>query len=265
MNKGRSFRFTHAVLRAPADSCIDGISTQSGPPLDVERFREQHGAYCEALKAAGVRTEVLPPLESYPDSVFVEDAALCFDGRAVVLRPGAPSRAGEAAEIAPHLESLMPDHVSFIDRGHVDGGDILLADDDAFIGLSARTNGDGVEALRPALESSGYTVRVARTPDGVLHFKSDCALLDERTIFATPALAAAGWFGQGYEIIETPAGESAAANLIRVNDHVILRDGFPRTRELLESRGYRVIVVDVGEAARLDGGLSCISLRFSLD
>ena len=265
MNDGRSFRFTHAVLREPADSCVHGISTQSERPPDVARFREQHDAYRRALEAAGVKTIVLAPLESFPDSVFVEDAALCFDGRAVILRPGARSRAGEAREIAPHLELTFEGRVTFLDRGSVDGGDILLADDDAFIGLSARTDGDGVEALRPFLEGSGYTVRVARTPDGVLHFKSDCALLDERTLFATPALAATDWFGPGFEVIETPPGESAAANLVRVNDHVILRDGFPRTRELLESRGYHVVAVDVDEAARLDGGLSCLSLRFSLD
>jgi len=145
----------------------------------------------------------------------------------------------------------------------VDGGDILLTDSEALIGLSDRTNSEGIEELTPILNSHHYEVRIVHTPQGVLHFKSDCGLLDSKTIFATKVLARSGCF-EGYDVIEAPEGEEAAANLIRVNDVVVLRSGFDQTKNLLEERGYSVVVTQADEAAKVDGGLSCMSLRFFL-
>ena len=259
----RSFEFTHTISRLPGNSVTAGIRAAGDcDPIPV-LFNQEHRAYISALQSAGVEPIVLPKLEQYPDSVFVEDAALCIDGEAILLRPGAESRSGEAAALAPHLIEIFGSVTSLQGSGRIDGGDILLTDSLALIGLSARTDQGGIDALTPHLNAHGYDVRSVSTPPGVLHFKSDCGLLDDTTIFSTRALADSGCF-EGFEVIEAPEGEEAAANLIRVNDYVILRSGFSESQSLLEQRGYNTLTVSTEEAAKIDGGLSCLSLRFSL-
>ena len=259
---GRSYRFTHAVSRMPGKSIANGLRAVSGPNPDADRFQQEHHAYVACLKSAGAEVTLLPPLEAFADSVFVEDPALCAGGSAIILRPGAESRFGEAEHIAPALEAIFG-KVTRLEKGYVDGGDILLTDTEAMIGVSARTNEDGINALEPILTALGYDIRIVHTPTGVLHFKSDCGLLDEKTIFSTPLLASSNCF-DGYKVIETPQGEEAAANLIRFNDYVIMRAGFPKTKALLENHGYRVRELSADQAARVDGGLSCMSLRINL-
>lgn len=263
MSQHRSFEFTHTLSRLPGDSVAAGLRAGGDCDPIPERFVQEHHAYIQALRTAGVEPIVLPKLEKFPDSVFVEDAALCVGDQAILLRPGAESRFGEAAAIEPHLKEIFGSVTELEGSGRVDGGDILLTDTIALIGISARTDQDGIDALTPYLNAQGYEVRAVTTPPGVLHFKSDCGLLDESTIFSTSALAATGCF-DGYAVIEVPEGEEAAANLIRVNDYVILRSGFPETISLLEQRGYNTLTVATDEAAKIDGGLSCLSLRFSL-
>lgn len=260
----RSFEFSHAISRSPGKSIISGIRIDGdGADPDPELFHAQHLQYIEAVKAAGVNLTLLGPLEKFPDSVFVEDPVLCVDGAAIVLRPGAESRFGEAAAIRPDLASLFPRVIDLPEDGHVDGGDVLLTEEEALIGSSDRTDSEGVSALAEILAEFGYRTRTVDTPAGVLHFKSDCGLLDEKTIFSTSRLAASGCF-QDYKVIEAPAGEEAAANLIRVNDRVFLNSGFPKSLQLLEEAGYNVVTVDTSEAAKVDGGLSCMTLRFTL-
>lgn len=260
---GRCWRFSHAVVRSPGASVADGLRVAGTRPPDPAKFRLQHQAYVDALKAAGVEVTVLPALEAFPDSVFVEDAALCASGTAITLRPGAATRRGEAAAIRPHLESLFDAIIDLPGEGTVDGGDVLLTDEEAFIGLSKRTDKKGCEALLSLLEELGYRSRRVPSPPEVLHFKSDCGLLDSDTVFATRRLAATGCFSD-YRVIEAPPGEEAAANLIRVNDVVLLRRGFPRTEALLQNSGFAITTLAVDEVALVDGGLSCMSLRFSL-
>ncbi|GJL83382.1 MAG: amidinotransferase [marine bacterium B5-7] len=264
MKIGRSFRFTNALVRSPARSIADGLRAHGQPDPDHKTFMSEHDAYVDQLRQSGLNTTILPSLEDYPDSVFIEDAALCFDGVAVVLRPGAPSRRGEAPALLQPLGELFSETHQLGGEGFVDGGDILLTDTDAFIGLSERTNRQGISALELILARYDYTVRVVETPPGVLHFKSACGLLDSETIFATRELAATGCF-QDYRVIVAPDGEGPVANLVRVNDDVIMRSGFPKSELLLKDEGYSVKVLCVGEAAKVDGGLSCMSLRFTLD
>ncbi len=221
---------------------------------------DEHIAYVAALSAAGLAVDVLPPLEAFPDSVFVEDPALVFTEGAVLLRPGAPSRAGEAAELAAALRGRF-DQVMALDRGFSDGGDVLVTPGVVLIGLSARTDAVGAQALSEALDRLGLKARVEQTPPGVLHFKSACALLDEETVFATPAMAASGVF-KGLEVVATPPGEDAAANLVRVGDTVMASAGYPRTRDLLAARGLEVVELPTTEVAKIDAGLSCMSLRW---
>ena len=252
-------RFRQALVRPPSPSVVDGLRAIDGPNPDYGRFVAEHRAYLDALDAAGVTIEVMDELPGYPDAVFVEDAALCIGTHAAVLRPGAPSRAGEADAIVADLEARFAT-VARVDRGFVDGGDILVTTSEVLVGLSARTDLVGSDALAQALGPTGLPVRVVETPPDVLHFKTDCAIVDEGTIFSTARLAASGCF-EGYEVILCPEGEEPAANLIRVNDVVLMRTGFPRTERTLRGAGYTVVTIDADEAARIDGGLSCMSLR----
>ena len=258
----RSYTFTHAIARLPSTTIVDGLrAIDSGAP-NLSRFRQHHGDYVDALRSTGAVVEVLQPLEQFPDSVFVEDAALCLPEGAVLMRPGAPSRLGEARAVAPNLATHYEEVHSIEEPGFIEGGDILTTEKEILVGQSARTNAAGIEALSKIVVRWGYTVREVSTPDGVLHFKTDCSLLDEETILATPRLGGSGCF-EGYRVIHTAEGEDACANSVRFNDLVLVPAGFPKTAERLASSGYNVRPVANTEAAKLDGGMSCLSLRFS--
>ena len=255
------YRFGDAICRKPGESVVRGLrSTDSADP-DALAFAREHDAYVASLRYAGLRVRVLDSLDAYPDSVFVEDVALCIAGSAIVLRPGAESRFGERDEIRDALVNITDTVVDLEGHGFVDGGDILVTGREVLVGLSSRTDSVGVNALQAALSDLGQTLRSVHVPAGTLHFKTACALLDEETIFCTQSLAAAGCF-RDYRTIECLNGEEPAANLIRINDVVLIRTGYPRTADLLDSEGYQVRSVDINEAAKLDGGLSCMSLRF---
>jgi len=173
-----SRNFNRAIVRTPSRSVIDGLrAVDTGAPL-YENVLREHAVYVAALEAAGVVVDTLPALEAFPDSVFVEDTALVFTGAAIVLRPGAPTRRGEADEMAPTL-ALHFEQVLHLSKGSAEGGDVLATANAVFIGLSARTSVDGAQSLVRLLAEIGQSGVVVQTPPGVLHLKSDCALLDE--------------------------------------------------------------------------------------
>lgn len=258
-----SFRFTHAVTRQPAESITAGLrAVDTGAP-DLAVMQAHHAAYVAALRATGATVIELPPLGAYPDSVFVEDAALCLPQGAVIMRPGAPSRLGEAAEMAPVLEALYTT-VRRIEgaESFIEGGDILVTGREVLVGRSARTNAAGIAELAAIVADWGHSLREVFTPPGVLHFKTDCSLMDAETVLSTDRLAASGCFA-GYRVIAVAEGEEAAANAIRFNDAVLFPAGFPRTRDRLVEAGFAVTEIGNSECAKLDGGMSCLSLRFS--
>lgn len=257
----KSYRFTHAITRAVADSAVQGLrDVDTGAP-DLEAFRQHHADYIATLRETGAKVIELPALEAFPDSVFVEDSALCLAEGAIAMRPGAPTRLGEAAAMKPTLEAVYGD-VRSIESGFIEGGDVLVTEREILVGKSARTDAEGVASLKRLVGEWGYTVRELQTPDGVLHFKTDCSLLDSETILATPRLDASGCF-EGYRLIHTAEGEEACANAIRFNDLVLFPAGFPKTRDALVAAGYDVREIGNTEAAKLDGGMSCLSLRFT--
>lgn len=259
----QSCHFTHAITRAPAVSITAGLrAVDTGAP-DLALMQAHHRAYVAALRATGAQVLVLDPLAAYPDSVFVEDTALCLPQGAVVMRPGAPSRLGEADEMAPVLAGLYTDVRRIAGAGaFIEGGDILVTETEILVGRSARTNAAGIAELARLVADWGHVVREVQTPPGVLHFKTDCSLMDGDTVLATERLAASGCFA-GYRVIPVAPGEEAAANAIRFNDAVLFPAGFPRTRDRLWDQGLNVIEIGNSECARLDGGMSCLSLRFS--
>lgn len=253
-------RFNRAIVRQPARSVVDGLrSGEHGDP-DYASIRAEHDAYAAALRSAGVAVTVLPPLEDFPDSVFVEDPALVFAEGAILLRPGAPSRAAETLEIAPAIRAMF-DLVLDLPSGFADGGDVLVTPGQVIIGLSARTDRAGAEALGACLAQLGRKATIVETPAGVLHLKTACSLLDDETILSAPSLDGTGIF-DGFRKIVTPAGEDAGANALRVNDVVMAGAGFPKTIERLGSLGYTVAPLETSEIGKLDAGLSCMSLRW---
>jgi dimethylargininase len=256
----RVFDFNAAIVRKPGKSVVDGLRANAGPTPVFEAIVAEQLAYISALEAAGVAVTTLAPLEEFPDSIFVEDPALVFSQAAVLLRPGAPSRMAEAEQLVPTLERRFPGVLRLAD-GFADGGDILVTPGRVFIGLSARTNAAGAASLQQILNSIGMKAVVVSVPSGTLHLKTDCALLDEETILATPELAGSGLLGE-YRVLVAPAGERHACNALRVNDVVFVRAGCPRTAEVLAARGLDVVTLPVDEVAKIDAGLSCMSLRW---
>jgi dimethylargininase len=252
--------FTHAIVRKPAKSAVQGLRAGGGPDPSFQGLSDLHAAYCAALIRAGLAVTILPAREEFPDSIFVEDPALVFPEGAILLRPGAHSRVGEAAAIAPVLRDRFAT-VLELEDGFADGGDILATPKAVMIGLSARTDRQGAQGLARALVKFGKTPAIVETPNGVLHFKTDCSLIDDETILATRRLARSDFF-KGFRVIETPEDEEAGANALRVRDKLFIGARFPRLIEMLANKGYQVVPLPVDEIGKIDAGLSCMSLRW---
>ena len=254
------YEFNRALVRTPSPSVVEGLRAVDVGRPDFHGVMREHAAYVCALEDAGVSVEVLPALGAFPDSVFVEDTALVFGHAAIVLRPGAPARFDEAREIAAALERRF-DRLLHLMDGFVDGGDVLTTPRRVFVGRSARTTPQGAGALVSLLDKIGLQGQAVTTPRDVLHFKSDCSLLDEDTILSTARLAASGVF-EGFRIIAVPEGEEGAANAVRVNDRALIGDAYPLTRDVLARSGYKVVPLPTREISKIDAGLSCMSLRW---
>lgn len=257
-----AFGFSHAITRKPAASIINGLRAEDIGTPDLDQMLRDHAAYVETLRATGAKVIELPALMDFPDAVFVEDTALCLPQGAIMMRPGAPSRMGEVAHMRPALAELFDDIRDITGDGHIEGGDILWTGREVLVGKSARTDAKGVAELRAILNDWGHPLRELQTPPGVLHFKTDCSALDPETILSTKRLDASGCFTD-YRVLHVADGEEAAANAIRFNAHVIMPDGFPKTAEMLSQNGYDVRLINNTECAKLDGGMSCLSLRIN--
>lgn len=256
-----TFEFTRAITRRPASSIAQGLRAEDIGNPSLEGMLKAHAAYVSALRSTGAAVIELEPLEAFPDAQFVEDTALCLPEGAILMRPGAPSRLGEVAEMAPTLRACYGDVREITGPGHIEGGDILVTGKEILVGRSDRTDAAGVAELAEIAAEWGHSLREVFTPEGVLHFKTDCSLMDAETILSTTRLDASGCF-EGYKVMHVPEGEEAAANAIRFNNLVLMAAGFPRTAEMLDKAGFEIAEIDNSECAKLDGGMSCLSLRF---
>lgn len=254
--------FSAAIVRPPAASFAEGLTTAALGRPDLSLARAQHAAYCAALEQLGVRVTTLPPDEAYPDSTFVEDTAVVTAHGAIVTRPGAPSRAGEVTAIRAALEARLGTVAAITAPGTLDGGDVCQAGTSFFIGLSHRTNEEGARQLADWLGRAGYSSCIIdiRGNDALLHLKSGIAWLGggdmvvAEALVDHPALA-------GYRRIVVPTDETYASNCIRVNDAVLVAAGFPAVAADVAALGHRVMTLDMSEFRKMDGGLSCLSLR----
>jgi dimethylargininase len=250
--------FAHAITRRPGPDLARGLTTADLGEPDHEVALAQHDAYVEALRGLGLSVEVLPPFPGHPDACFVEDTAVVVPEGAVITRPGAASRRGEtatvAAALARHRECVE------LTTGTLDGGDVLIVGRRCWIGLSARTDRDGAAALTEHLERWGYTCTTLPVGAG-LHLKSSVNWVGGDTLLVAEEFAGrpelAGW-----TLLVAPPDETYACNTLWVNGGLITPAGFPRTRESLEGLGLPVFELALSEFEKLDGGLTCLSLRF---
>ncbi|KQX16197.1 dimethylarginine dimethylaminohydrolase [Ensifer sp. Root423] len=255
------YQFNNIIVRTPSKSVVNGLRADDRGNPTFEGVKAEHDAYIAAMKDAGVKVTVLPALEVFPDSIFVEDPALVFTEGAILLRPGAETRVKETPEIEPTLRAMFETVLDLPGTGFADGGDVLTTRESVMIGLSARTNKVGAEALQACLTKLGRKSEIVATPEGVLHFKTDCSLLDDETVLSTARLAKSGAFERFKQVI-IPEGEEPAANALRVNDVVMVGSDFPRTIEMLDKLGYKVVPMKTTEIGKIDAGLSCMSLRW---
>jgi dimethylargininase len=256
-------RFEHGIARLPAQSFSDGLTTcGEGAPI-IEKALDQHGRYCDALRACGLTVDTLPAALACPDSTFVEDTAILTARVTIIMRPGAPSRRGEIDLIKDAVLAYRSEVMQIVEPGSMDGGDVCQADEHFFIGLSARTNPEGARQLSAILHAHGYTSSTVdiRGQRRLLHLKSGIAYLGRQRMVIAPELCTLSAF-QTYELIEVPSVELYAANCVHINDHVLVPAGYPKTAEALQRLGYASLALDVSEFRKMDGGLSCLSLRF---
>ena len=256
-------RFHRAIVRPPGRSFAEGLTTAGLGPPDLARALGQHAAYREALRACGLEVIELPPDEAFPDSAFVEDAAVLTPRGAVITRPGAPSRAGEVAAVRAALLPYFPDPAAILPPGTLDGGDVCEAGPMYFIGISGRTNEAGAGQLADWLEGRGFSARLVdiRGGSGILHLKSGMAFLGDGRMALVAALRGRPEF-EGFKTVEVPPGEEDAANCLALNGTRIAPSGRPRFSAALRSLGGPLIEIDMSEFRKMDGGLSCLSLRF---
>lgn len=226
-------------------------------PIDLDIAQKQHRGYVDALKKLGCDVLELPPEIDLPDSVFVEDAAFILPEAAVITRPGADSRKPEIASIAqaltPHKRLL---HIR--EPATLDGGDVLVVGKRIFVGLSTRSNNEAIVQLSELLNEFGYSVSGVQL-HGCLHLKSAVTRVDDQTLLINKNWVDMEPFA-GYELIDVDPSEPYAANCLPIGDSIIFPAAFPRTREKLQARGYKIVSVEVDELAKAEGAVTCCSL-----
>lgn len=272
-----SKRLTRAIVRTPGASLVAGLTTANLGRPDYELALRQHSAYCQALEACGLTLTRLEADERFPDSTFVEDTAVLVrplpDGNdpvrqspaltAILTRPGAMSRAGEVAHMREVISQFCSETSPIHEPGTLDGGDICEAGDHFFIGVSERTNESGARQLAKQLDACGYTSRCVDIRDvkSILHLKSGLAYIGDNRLVVIDSLAERQEFST-FDRIRVGPDEEYAANCLRVNEHVLVAAGYPGLERSLKSLGYSTIGLEMSEFQKIDGGLSCLSLRF---
>jgi dimethylargininase len=250
--------FIRAITRLPGENFSDGLTTSTLGRPSYPLILRQHEAYRQVLQDLGLEVIVLPAEPAYPDAYFVEDPAIVTPKIAVITRPGALSRQGEELTLESILKQFRP-VVHILPPGTVEGGDVLMVGNHFFIGLSDRTNKEGAAQLARLLNKAGHTADTVPVASG-LHLKSGINYIGKNTLLVTNALADHPGFARYNKILLDP-DEEYAANTLWVNDTLLTPKGFPKTYAKLTHLGIRIIELDVSEVQKMDGGLTCMSLR----
>jgi len=253
--------FKNAIVRRPGHSLINGITSapELGKP-DYGLAKKQHDAYIDALKSCAVEVTVLDADEKFPDSCFVEDVAVCTKKFVVITNPGASSRKGEEKEIIEVIKKYYNNIEYIKEPGTLEGGDVMMVKDHFYIGLSKRTNREGAEQLIKALEKYGMSGSIVEISE-MLHLKNGLAYLEDNVLLVTGEYINNLEFKKFNKIL-IDEEEIYSTNCIRVNDYVLVPASYPKTKEKIKNAGFKIIVVDISEYRKVNGGLSCLSLRF---
>ncbi len=250
--------FEKAFLRFPGPDFAEGITTSTLGGNEYDLILKQHQEYLNTLRSLGLETTILPSLPGYPDAHFIEDVAIFTPQIKILTRPGALPRREEADFLAHHLETRGP-FQRILAPGTLDGGDVLFVEKRCYIGLSDRTNTEGAQQLINFLTPLGYTSETLPVGAG-LHLKSSVNYLGSGTVLVTADWVNHPAFSDYHQIV-VPEEEAYAANTLWVNEHLLMPAGFPRTRALLAYLRLPIIELDMSEARKMDGGLTCWSLR----
>lgn len=257
-------KYHHAIVRKPARSMVEGITTgmfSTETPV-YEKALQQHAAYVSALEELGVKVLVLDALEQYPDSCFVEDPAVVMEECAIVTNSPAASRQGEKQEILAVLQKFYsPEQIfALTPPANMEGGDVLQVGKQFYIGLSDRTNAEGIRQFSDIVVPYGYTVTAVPVTEG-LHLKDFAVYLDHRDLLVSEAMNEQEAFAI-FDRFVVPPEELYAINSLWINGTVLVPKGNPITQKHIEKAGYSVKVVDTDEFKKIDGSLTCLSLRF---
>ena len=255
--------FKNAIVRIPGNNFADGLTTVDLGVPRYEQVLQQHARYCHALEDCGLTLTTLQADLRYPDSTFVEDTAVLTPRTAILTRPGAASREGEVESMRPAISKFFAEILEIAAPGTLDGGDICEAEDHFFLGVSHRTNEEGARQLAAFLAREGYTSSVIdiRAMTSILHLKSGISYIGGNTMVVMEEMAGNAAFAK-YKRISVAPAESYAANCVRVNDRVLVAAGYPRMAADLVASGFHLLALDMSEFQKMDGGLSCLSLRF---
>lgn len=252
--------FSRAIVRTPCFAMTKGITSANLGLPDYQKALIQHADYIVALQECGLEVTVLEADEGFPDSTFVEDVALMTPHCAILTNPGAAARNKEVLSMLPVLQQFYPLVEKITAPGTIEAGDIMMVGKHFYIGLSERTNGQGAEQMIRILEKYGMTGSIIELTE-VLHLKTGVVYIENNNLLVNGEFINKPAFQQ-YNRLEVCDRESYAANCVWINGTVLVADSFPMTKQLVESAGYKTRTVDVSEFRKLDGGLSCLSLRF---
>jgi len=254
-----NFKFTKAIVRRPSPSMIHGITSAD---LGVPNFAtalQQHQAYIEALEKIGLEVIILEANDAYPDACFVEDVAVLTSDFAILTNPGADSRRGEKHLIELELQSKF-ERFYRIEIGTLDGGDVMMVGKQFFVGLSDRTNQKGINEFRKILKQEGYTVCEVNMKE-MLHLKTGVNYLENNTLTVFGEFEQEALF-EDFRQIKIAPNDAYAANSVWINGTVLVPAGFKKVAQQIAAHGYKVIELKMSEFQKLDGGLSCLSLRY---
>ena len=252
--------FNKAIVRKPCKNFVNGLTGANLGKPDYQPALKQHQKYIKALRECGLEVVVLEGDENYPDSTFVEDTALLIPYCAIITNPGASSRRGEINEMSNILKNHFSNIEYIMAPGTLEAGDIMKVEKHFYIGISERTNRNGANQLINILGEYGFTGSTLSVGNA-LHLKSGVSYLEKNNLLSVDNFIDKAEF-QKFNLIPVDDGESYAANSLWINDKVLIPGGFPKTKEKIKNAGYTIIEIDVSEFRKLDGGLSCLSLRF---
>ncbi|MBN1572181.1 MAG: hypothetical protein JW984_03175 [Deltaproteobacteria bacterium] len=256
-----SYRYTRGIVREVSYELTGALSEKgNSSKISIEAARREHQQYIEALKSIGIEITVLPADPSYPDGVFLEDTAVILPGLAVITRPGAETRAGEANSVKAALSPMIETR-RMKSGGTVDGGDVLRLGGRYFIGLSSRTDETGAKELIAIIEERGLTGETVEFA-GALHLTTIITPLSPNALLGTKAILENPAFNniEGLRKIEVAEGEEASGNVLAANGRVLVPSGFPETLKRIRAAGFEAVEVDNYEFLKADGGLTCRSV-----